>query len=129
MVCADTSFIISLERREKVALEKIQQLEASGDLLYTTAVTVAELYRGAYSSREKAKALREVKGLLDRFVVLNLDHDSALLWGQLAHSMRSDSIGDRDLFIASISLSNNQTLVTKNKKHFERIAGLRVEDW
>ena len=129
MVCVDTSFIISLERREKAALEKIHQLEVAGDLLYTTAVTVAELYRGAYSSRERTAALKEIKGLLDRFVILNLDYDSARIWGHLVQSMRSDSIGDRDLFIASISLSNNQALVTKNKRHFERVAGLRVEDW
>ncbi|MDE1862689.1 MAG: hypothetical protein KGI33_07245 [Thaumarchaeota archaeon] len=42
----DTSFVISLERREKAAIEKIQNLEMAGDLLCTTAVTVAELYRG-----------------------------------------------------------------------------------
>lgn len=103
MVCADTSFIISLERRETAALEKIRQLEMSGDLLCTTAITAAELYRGAYGSREKAGALQEINGLLERFVILDLDRNSALFWGQLAHSMRSDSIGERDLFIASIS--------------------------
>ncbi|MDE1862690.1 MAG: type II toxin-antitoxin system VapC family toxin [Thaumarchaeota archaeon] len=85
--------------------------------------------QGAYASRERASALREVKGLLDRFVILDLDYDSGRIWGQLARSMRSDSIGDRDMFIASISLSNNQTLVTRNMKHFERVEGLRVEGW
>lgn len=69
MVCVDTSFIVSLERREKTAIEKIREFGAEGDLLYTTAVTVAEMYRGAYGSREKSAALKEVKGILDRFAI------------------------------------------------------------
>jgi hypothetical protein len=43
------------------------------------------------------------------------------IWGELARSLKSETIGDRDLFIASIALANKQTLVTKNKKHFERV--------
>ncbi|MEM3065005.1 MAG: type II toxin-antitoxin system VapC family toxin, partial [Candidatus Nitrosotenuis sp.] len=44
-------------------------------------------------------------------------------------SVKSGTIGDRDLFISSISLANRQVLLTKNKKHFERVPGLRVETW
>lgn len=31
--------------------------------------------------------------------------------------------------IAAISISNNETLITKNKKHFERIEGLKIETY
>jgi predicted nucleic acid-binding protein len=34
-----------------------------------------------------------------------------------------------DLLIASTAMANDLTLVTHNVKHFEVIAGLRVEDW
>lgn len=49
--------------------------------------------------------------------------------GQLVSSMRSNTIGDRDLFTTSIAIANRQVLITENKKHFERVAGLDVEDW
>jgi len=90
-----------------------------------TAVSVAECYRGAYGSKDRTKALREVKELLDLFAILNLDHDSGRKWGELA---KSYTIGDRDLFIASIALANGQSLITGDKKHFERVPGLIVED-
>ncbi|NOJ27075.1 MAG: PIN domain nuclease, partial [Nitrososphaera sp.] len=54
---------------------------------------------------------------------------SGRIWGELAQSLKSDTIGDRDLFIACIALSNKQTLITRNKKHFERVSGLQVEGW
>lgn len=129
MVCADTSFIIALERREQAAIERMKQLEEESETVYTTTISVAELYLGAYSSKDKAKALKDAKSLLEMFAVLNLDYESAKMWAELAQATKSNTIGDRDLFIASIALSNKQTLITKNKKHFERIAGLQVESW
>ena len=38
-------------------------------------------------------------------------------------------IGANDLWIACHALSQNATLVTHNVREFERIEGLRVEDW
>lgn len=125
----DTSFIIALERQERGALEKIQQLDKRNELLHTTSVTVSEIYRGAYGSKERAKSLKDARDLLGFFAILNLDYEAARIWGDLANTMKSDTIGDRDLFIASIALANKQALVTKNKKHFERVAGLQIEDW
>lgn len=129
MVCVDTSFLVALERHEIGALEKMQELERGGEVVHITAITVAEYYRGAYGSKDKTKALKDAKGLLDRFVILNLDYESGRIWGELAQLLKSDTIGDRDLFISSIVLANRQILITKNKKHFERVHGLRLEDW
>ena len=129
MVCADTSFLVALERGDRGTLEKMRELEARGEVVCVTAGTVAEYYHGAYGSKDRARALRDAKGLLDRFAILDLDYYSGKIWGELAHAMKSDIIGDRDLFIASIALSNKQTLITRNKKHFERVPGLLVEAW
>ncbi|MDE1728770.1 MAG: type II toxin-antitoxin system VapC family toxin [Thaumarchaeota archaeon] len=129
MVCAETSFIIALERRENGAIEKMRELEESGETVYITAITVAEIYHGAYTSKDRTRALKDSEELLNRFVVLNLDYESGRIWGQLATSMKSNTIGDRDLFIASIAIANRQTLITKNKKHFERVTNLDVEGW
>jgi tRNA(fMet)-specific endonuclease VapC len=129
LVCADTSFLIALERNDTDALTKMQELEKNGELVHTTAITVAEYFRGAYGSKNKAKALKDAKELLDRFSILDLDYESGRIWGELSFSLKSGTIGDRDLFISSISLANKQALLTKNKKHFERVPGLRVETW
>lgn len=129
MVCADTSFIIALERHESGALEKLRQLTERSEAIYTTAISVAECYRGAYGSKDKPKALRDVKELLELFAVLSLDYESARTWGELAESMKSNQISDRDLFIASIALVKGQSILTGNRRHFERVPGLIAEDW
>lgn len=51
------------------------------------------------------------------------------LWGQLSVELRSNLIGDLDLLIASTALTNKQVLLTRNKKHFERVPGLQIEGW
>jgi tRNA(fMet)-specific endonuclease VapC len=107
----------------------MQELERSGEIIHTTAITVAEYYRGAYGSKDRTNALKNVRELLERFAILNLNYESGRIWGELAESLKSNTIGDRDLFISSIALANSQILITKNKKHFERIPGLQIEEW
>jgi tRNA(fMet)-specific endonuclease VapC len=42
---------------------------------------------------------------------------------------RGVPIGPYDVLIAASAMANNCTLVTHNKKEFERVKGLRIEDW
>jgi tRNA(fMet)-specific endonuclease VapC len=38
-------------------------------------------------------------------------------------------IGTYDLLIAGIALANRYIVVTRNTREFERVAGLKVENW
>jgi tRNA(fMet)-specific endonuclease VapC len=129
MVCADTDFIADLDRGKKEAMTKLDELEQNGETIYTTSITVAELYHGAYSTSNSARATSRIEKILSRFSILDLDYNSAKLWGELAETLKSNSIGELDLFIASIASANKQTLVTRNVKHFDRVPGLQVQDW
>jgi tRNA(fMet)-specific endonuclease VapC len=42
---------------------------------------------------------------------------------------RGDPTGLYDVFIAASAMANNCTLVTHNQKEFERVKGLKIEDW
>jgi tRNA(fMet)-specific endonuclease VapC len=42
---------------------------------------------------------------------------------------RGEPIDDIDLLIAGTAIANGLTLVTNNRKHFDRIAQLEVENW
>lgn len=127
MVCLDTDFLIAYLEKNPDALEKLQQLQNIPTC--TTMINVFELYKGVYRVKEKRREELRIKEILDSLTLLALDYESAKLAGQLDATTRSNSIGESDLLIASIALSNNQTLITRNKKHFERLQGLEVEEW
>lgn len=129
MVCVDTDFLIDLSNREEKALEKLKEIRAGGDTVYTTTISIGEYYTGAYRSRDIETRVAKAREFLKAFAPMTLDHESARLWGQLSAELKSNTIGDLDLLIASIALSNKQTLITRNKKHFERVPELEVEEW
>ena len=51
------------------------------------------------------------------------------IFGRERGRLRADGmlIGDSDLWIAATALQYNLTLLTNNRRHFERIDGLRLE--
>lgn len=48
---------------------------------------------------------------------------------RLALEQSGRRIGERDLLIAAHALAENLTLVTNNTREFERIDGLKLENW
>lgn len=128
MVCLDTDFLIELARKDAKARARIEQLEDSGELIYTTTVNMAEFYSGVHRSKG-GWSEDHARQFLESFATLTLDHESARIWGKLSAQLKSSTIGDSDLFIASIALANKQAILTRNVRHFERVSGLKVESW
>jgi len=56
---------------------------------------------------------------------------AADIYGEIAALIRRQGtpIGEMDTQIAAHALAENLILVTHNTRHFERILGLRLEDW
>lgn len=127
MVCLDTDFIVAYLRKDITARQKLEELESRQEPLHTTIINAFELYKGAFRARDAGKELGRVDSLLDALFILGLDRGSARAAGSM-HD-KSNPIGESDLLIASIALSNKQVLITRNKKHFQRIPGLQVEGW
>jgi tRNA(fMet)-specific endonuclease VapC len=127
--CADTDFLIDLKDQNRKAIAKVEELESQGEMLSTTAINVAEFYFGVYRSNGKESALAEANKLFEPFSILDLNFETARLYGELAGNLKSNMVAPLDLLIASIALSNKQRLLTRNKKHFERVPGLHVEGW
>jgi tRNA(fMet)-specific endonuclease VapC len=127
MVCLDTDFLVAYLRKDPRARSRLEELESLQEPLHTTIINAFELYKGAFKAKDTYHELARVDTLLDAFFMLVFDRDSARSAGTL-HD-KSNPIGESDLLIASIALANKQTLITRNKKHFERVPGLEVEGW
>ena len=64
-------------------------------------------------------------------MVVPFDQRAADRFAAVAASLarRGESIGTFDTLIAAHALSLGLTFVTNNSKHFDRVAGLKTENW
>ena len=67
--------------------------------------------------------------LLSQLLTVPIDQAASVEFERLRAISKYRKIGRADLLIASITLANKATLVTRNKRHFKQIPGLRVENW
>ena len=132
MVCLDTSVLVAILRKDKLALQKLEeQSELDTSDISTTTINLCELYAGAYRSRDVQKELDRVTDLKNILRVLELNEGASRRYGELANSqvIRKNPIGDFDLIISSIAMEFDESLATRNKEHFARVPGLRLETW
>jgi tRNA(fMet)-specific endonuclease VapC len=96
----------------------------------TSSIVIGELELGV-ARRGSRKLRRELDALYSGLEVLAYDIEAARRYGRLAAALLEQGvpIGVEDAMVAAHALSRGMTLVTHNRKHFERVKGLRVEDW
>ncbi len=73
------------------------------------------------------RLLQESVEQLGSWLVLPWTEDAADIFDSLAH-LRT-KVGALDLRIASIALEYQATVLTRNLVDFEKVPGLRVENW
>jgi len=105
----------------------------------TTIITKIELLRGRYDFLLKAATgdellraqrwLARTEELLAQVLIVPFDAPAATQFDHLRETTNLRKIGRADLLIASIALSHNAVLVTRNVAHFHQVPGLRVTDW
>ena len=71
------------------------------------------------------------KTLLPNLPILPFDAAVAHRYGEVRADLEHRGLptGDADLRIAAIALVRDFTVVTGNLRHFQRVSGLRVENW
>ena len=67
----------------------------------------------------------------DRLQLLEFSAEAAAHYGQVRASLKrvGTPIGFHDMLIGAHARSENMTLVTNNRREFDRIPGLRIENW
>lgn len=96
-----------------------------------TSIVVACELRFAARRKGSDALTRRVEQLLDALTVLPLDEPADQHYADIRSTLEraGTPIGNHDLFIAAHARSRGLTLVTHNTREFERVSGLRVEDW
>ncbi len=68
---------------------------------------------------------------MSSLLVLNFNIANAFKAGEIEANLRREGaiIQIEDIMIAATCISKNETLITRNKKHFERIKGLKIQSY
>lgn len=124
----DTDTCIEILRGNTSVMERRAAIR---DEAVTTWITAAELYFGAANSKAPEKNREVVTAFLGSLKVIGLNEASAQIFGEAKALLRRAGVGlaDADLLIGSITASLNGTIVTGNRRHYERIPGVTVENW
>lgn len=128
MKVLDTDTCIEILRGNATVIARRAETD---DAVATTWVSAAELAYGAAKSRAPEDNTTLVVDFLATLPVLGLDLPAVLHFGAIKARLEraGEILADADLFIASIALANGASVVTGNQHHYERIEGLRLEDW
>jgi len=129
-VILDTSILIEAERGQLDIDEFIGGREQEPFGL--SVITIAELLHGVYranSSKRRLKRSAYVEKVIELFPVYPFDIPTARIYADIwAHLReRGIQIGAHDLIIGTTALTLGFSVATFNKRHFERIEGLKIE--
>lgn len=130
--CLDTDVCIRIIRnRPFVGGDLEARLNEHADDLVTSTVVMTELLHGAAVSANPPKERDNAVRLLARLTVLDFDAEAAEHAADIKADLQRKGrmIGGNDILIAGHARSRGLIMVTGNLREFERVEGLRVEDW
>lgn len=129
MYLLDTNICIYIINEQPARV--VQRLiQAGRESLAISTVTVAELAFGiAKSPRSDSRA--KLGNFLSKFPILDWNQEAAWVYGSVRKTLeaKGQRIGERDLLLACQALALDATMVTNNTREFERIEGLKLENW
>lgn len=130
MYLLDTNACIGYLKGRAVGVrQRLEEIPSSD--VFVCSVVKAELFYGAMRSSNPERTLARQQEFLNRYVSLPFEDRAALIFGQIRAILAAAGtpIGPYDLQVAAIALANNLTVVTHNTDEFQRVEGLRIEDW
>lgn len=123
----DTDWVIHYLNANATIVQRVDAYRLEG--VAVSIVTVAELYEGVYGSSDVEGTERTVEQFLRGVSIVGMDEPVARRFGQERARLRAAGqlIGDVDLLIGATALVHGLTLLTNNRRHFDRLEGLVLE--
>ncbi|MDO4232727.1 MAG: type II toxin-antitoxin system VapC family toxin [Lautropia sp.] len=125
----DTNIIIAISRQNPLLLPRLTSIRS--DQILISAVVQAEIEYGIAKSERRDFNRRVFDAITRNFPFHPFDRRASSAFGEIRADLerRGCIIGPYDMMIAAHALSLNATLVTDNMREFQRVNGLRVENW
>lgn len=126
----DTNICIYIQREKPgQLLARFQKLQP-GDVAISV-ITWGELLYGAERSQQRRKAMELLEEFSTFVPVLPMPANAGKTYGAIRASLESKgkSIDNNDLWIAAHAKAAALTIVTNNEREFQRVPGLKVQNW
>jgi tRNA(fMet)-specific endonuclease VapC len=126
----DTNICIYIIKKKPIAVfDRFKQLTIGS--IGISSITLAELQYGIMKSSNPDKNREALDKFLTPIEILDFGYYATIEYGKIRAELerKGTPIGPLDMLIASHAKSLDLTLVTNNEKEFERIAGLKIENW
>ena len=126
---ADSTFLIDILRNDARAVSKASDLERKNVPIITTSISAFEILKGIRTTDHKK--VEKVREFLQSLTVIAFDFDCSVLAADIYRDLTSQGtlIDPEDCMIAGIALQQKKSLLTRNRRHFERIEELTVESY
>jgi tRNA(fMet)-specific endonuclease VapC len=128
MLDTDTCSYI-MKRSHPLVLKRLQSVPV--DDVCMSVVTKAELLYGVEISPRRAQDSAALAAFLPYVEAVALEEEAALHYAEIRADLkrRGTMIGANDLFIAAHARALGLTLVTNNTAEFDRVPGLKLDNW
>ena len=123
----DTNIIIAILKKQPKIINKIQQYHPSDFAM--SSIVYFELVFGSYNSQKVQQNIQILQQL--PFEILQFNQHDAYCAGKIRADLKQKGtpIGGYDVLIAGQAIAQELILITHNVKEFERVDGLKFEDW
>lgn len=126
----DTTAIIDILKGNPAIDKKLDDIEEHNIPTFITSISIFEIWQGS-ADIENKRELHKIHELLESLGAFLFDIPSAQEAGAI-HSFlkkREMVIEPEDSMIAGIAKHRQESLLTRNTKHFGRISGLDVQTY
>ncbi len=122
----DTDWAIHYLNGNPQVMRRLDTLRPDG--VSISIVSIAELYEGIVNGFDPENDERELTEFLRAFPIIDLDVPICRIFGLERARLRAmeTPIQDLDLLIGATALHHDLTLLSNNRRHFERLSGLRI---
>jgi len=127
--CLDTSTLIYFFKG--LGNVSSQMLTVAPGEIAVPAIVMFELEVGIGKSSSPRKRTTQLQEFISLVTIISFGQSEAKCAAGIRIKLERQglSIGPYDILIAASALANNRTLVTHNTREFERVDGLKIEDW
>ena len=122
----DSDWLIDAQIGPPAAVRTLDHLSAAG--VAVSIVSYGEIFEGAHGVQNPEEQLERFRRFLSRFPVVPLSDPIMATFARIRADLRRQRrlIPDFDLAIAATAIHHDLTLLTRNRRHFGRIEGLKL---